>query len=724
MSDESLFERMRDELLLPGDANPAAVLEAAHARRDFLLRQSKEGKKVQRDGAERKLRELEPILPELEIACELLELEAHAAGRRGPLRKHELNLRAAKLGARLQAMTEGDARILRTARLADAAVVFSGPDERELREIDAALEAARERAGAAAAADLPALADELAALRERIERLPEGAKRAESLRRHAQVGAAHAQRRAALEHEALAAGLEAVTARIPDVAAAHYDALRLELDALRARIENVSEAGARAMLLAKLAAAGAALEHRGEQLEAALRAAQLDAFLAKVSALTAPELDPAQAELDGLRASLEKISAAARPALALRQEQAAAALQARRAELAATELLAAAEACLARAAAAAGPAIAAAIKELQDFAGRIAKLPATPPRAALAAKIPAAIADCEQRREVFAIETALKALDEAVKTPGVTDLPERGQKIAARIDQLPAGEMQTALKIELHRILPEPTVPQPPPISLEQGEVLRLAPMALNGSLRPLPEILFVARSRFVLGRYPTRAEATVSADFSCPLTMKKISREHVVLQRMGREILAQEGPTVVNGSWIADNRLSKNQPAPVKFAPAQEIVLGFGPVLTVIAQHLAAAAPEGPPIVQRQSMSSFRPPSQPNLLTGAVRFVPKPAMELPALAAWIFTDGALGSAPASAIVLPSDFPATVGRVHYWDGGFWFENASVQPPVRLGAAGSEDGAAPRPLAPNEVVPLHSGDTLHFGPATFKISVGG
>lgn len=378
--------------------------------------------------------------------------------------------------------------------------------------------------------------------------------------------------------------------------------------------------------------------------------------------------------------------------------------------------------------------------EIAGATGRVDKLPAGTDRSGFEGRLAQLTAEMAALNVRGRIEQEVAQL-EAMPATG-TEFAEAIGKMAARIYVLPPGEARSALEERLRIAsdrkpvagdnVGDKTVILDSVISLEFGEALSLTPSRRNEKQPSLIPIHLIARSRFVLGRFPTIPGASSTADLSCPLNLKKVSREHVILQQMGRSVLASDAGTdghPTNGSWVGERKLS-SEPTPIRLDVPQEIVLGFGPVFSVLLNYLPSAAPKGPPIPNLPPTQQTPPQRPADRIAGCIRFMVPSTISLPVNAIWIFTDAGIGTDPVNPVVVfETGLPRTFGRIHYCQGAFWIEG--VAPGISIGTSlranepnlASANAGEKRPVAVSEVVPLRSGDLLYFGSMAFEVSVG-
>lgn len=257
---------------------------------------------------------------------------------------------------------------------------------------------------------------------------------------------------------------------------------------------------------------------------------------------------------------------------------------------------------------------------------------------------------------------------------------------------------------------PKPTVSraQPP----QTGGLLRLTPgegSVVTGYL-PVP-LRLVARDRFIIGRYAT--ESASLADFSVPLSETRVSRTHLTLLRKGDDILIHDGHGEKRGNGGSKLDEESLTPLPVPAGFSRERTISLGGVFSLSAQHLPTEGYAGPP----QAADAFDTGGKTmviSLITGFMKFWAKADVHLPARVVWIFTDATLGTSPANAFALPhSGLADTHARIHFWQGAFWIETLRSGNAVRLGD---------RVLNKGEAVPLASGTTLHLGQLAYGVAI--
>jgi hypothetical protein len=149
MSFVSTLEFAREFLLLPADLPPREVLQAAIDRRAELRAKSNDSKStaIGRQGATKKLKQLEPLLPVLEIESELAALELDSTAPFGP-QIHKLRLAQKQLSDRVGALPAGDERTILQERLGALQEALHPPAKAIVPERDPALDTFEQKIGA------------------------------------------------------------------------------------------------------------------------------------------------------------------------------------------------------------------------------------------------------------------------------------------------------------------------------------------------------------------------------------------------------------------------------------------------------------------------------------------------------------------------------------------------------------------------------------------------
>jgi Protein kinase domain len=342
-----------------------------------------------------------------------------------------------------------------------------------------------------------------------------------------------------------------------------------------------------------------------------------------------------------------------------------------------------------------------------------------------------------RRREVVAV-ASLPADAEPLESAEQVDRREPSGRAeeAGKPERVEAAEpIQTAEKDKVQRVdgadvtqdLPfesfrpgsiETTAPPRPvgftiPKSLlgaaQPGSILRLQREGGTGE-----EIVACARNRFRVGRSVT-AGADLSARFlprskENDTKTKKLSRIHVTAKREKDKILLFDGDSVTpsaNGATFDGRALSIE--SPLNLSKSGELRLAEVFPIGVIPH-----TPEQDDTDPILNISEWNGPiHQPDLLKpGSVVFVPNVQSEI-RVAVWLFTAAPFGSSKLS----PLDFAQLAGgreiaALRYYGKCFWIEQRSPD-------SVAVDGL---PLAPFEIAPLVTGQTLQVSGASYSIKV--
>ncbi len=680
MSIASTLDQARDFLLLPPDAPAAAVLQAAHDRQAEWQSKVDDPKASARlkDGAARKLRELAPMLPCVHVEVQLGETSNAAQDER--IGRNQFVRLCDNVAQKIAALPAGEEKAMLLCRLEDirdnankGATTSPAPPAPPPSPPPPLTPDPAVPVFEAKLADLQAAVDREEANKRTLMRLIAEATRAMSRLRD------QADRdRAESEIENLERRAEELLSRVtqPPV---HWPKLVAErLDAADAALDRGELAGAPG-LLAKAA-----------ELFPQLGGDALAPATTRHASLTARHgqlVSAAEAEAANRRLATEKLAAAA-AAIAQPDLPRATALlaQARTAVAAIRDL-----------AARAGAEV-----EITELGARLLKLE----REAR-----------EQAAKQRAVETNLVALrgllDRRETAPAKKLLDETRTAASALADRAARDAALASLNTlaaRLEELLKAP--PLPPSRGPQPGQLLRLTPRegVLITGFVPVP-LRFVARPRFVVGRFGSGSPA----DVSVPLTEKRVGRGHVTFTRRGEELLIQDGDAEkpsANGSKLDEEPLAT---APVPASFARERVLSLGGIFSFAAHHLPTEAPGGPlPPSAAHAEPGDGKTVAIALVTGCMKFTAKTDAHLPAQAVWLFTDASLGSSPAAAVSLSHSGLAELhARMHFWRDSFWIENLRSGNAVRVGD---------RVLAKGEAAPLHAGDTLHLGQLAYEVAI--
>lgn len=749
MSFASTLDLARDLLMLPPDATAAETLQNARDRHAEWTAKSRDPRSPApaRSGAARRLNQISPLLPLLEIEAEMAELEAGSLSP-GPA-IYKLRLDQKKLIERIGALPEGDERAVFAARCEAVGealqpkVIVTPPVEPppdparavleakldELREalarkeksksrLTGLLDAARalalvlrdESARTQANATIEDLAQKLASLLEATTNPPFEdptrkllAGKISAL--HAAVAQGNLSRAPFLLEDAreLAAGLRDADARA--AADAELDAIELRVAELQAPPPPPLPDPAEAIFAERLAAARAALDREDPAQARALltQAAETAGGLREDEARRR-----AEAEIAALADDIKTLDTEL-AAEAVRQQTATDRLAILRQALeeerlpAAREDLAAAQTAVA--ALRAGAPRSEREAELAALAERLQKLTAEARR------------ETELRREIEAKCTAIRlALQQRNRGAAEGALGELATLIAA-LQPGPAREAATGEQTRLLDQLKQ--LGDPPPRQPEPGRMLKLVPAdsAQFTGASPIP-VHFVARPRFIVGREPK--EGPPRADFLTPKAIDKLSREQVTFAQQGEDIVIQDGvdkKRSANGTKLDDELLS-TEPRPASFTSERTLSLGVSgvakPIFTLGVRHLKSGTLGGPGLPDLGPITAGGKTLVVGLLSGCLRLQPRDEGLLPWQSVWIFTDASIGAAPDNAVVLPGIGLADVQcRIHYSQEAFWIETLRSGSAVRLGD---------RVLAKGETAPLNTGDLLHLAQMTYKVAI--
>jgi hypothetical protein len=255
------------------------------------------------------------------------------------------------------------------------------------------------------------------------------------------------------------------------------------------------------------------------------------------------------------------------------------------------------------------------------------------------------------------------------------------------------------------------------------GTVLELRPLEIAGTLRRLaPTVRIVARTHFTLGRKG-------SADFTTQFwpeseenrqKTRTISRINTTLFFRGSQVCIQDGQIgedgaaipSTNGTIVDDQRIGAA--TTLNFAKERRLKLGQC-FFEVRALQFPALAAESPWTERPKAASSVRQvPAMPDSPSGCIRFWPASLPPVPVFVIWIFSEITLGSGASAAVMLNRSLPAVAGRIHYFDGGFWFKVP-------------DDGKSMvtldhRPRSAGDIVPLQTIHELRIGDIGFDIKL--
>ena len=753
MSFVTTLEQAREFLLLAPEVDAAAVLRAAQDREAELRATSSNPKApmIGRNAAAKKLKQLLPLLPMLQVEAELAALESSSGAPTGT-QIHKIRLEQKKLAERVNALPDGDEKTIFLERL--TVVHEALQPKTQSHSVPPVAPPAPEPVAPPPPPppppkpDDPALAvfaGKVAVLRNAIEQKETSKSRLNGYLAEAR-GVASVLRdeadrqRAVAQLGELAQAVDQLLAFAAETPPPFEDPteriLTGKIRTLRAAIDRRDRSRA-PFLLESARDLVPALRSRTSRDRFDGELTELEGAVEDL--LAPPPADPAEARsaevLASVRSALVRGDLPAATALLTDAAAAIAAVQNHEVRKRREVELAEAKSQLARLKAEAD---AQAARLKAEAEAQAAKLKAEAEAQAARAKA-AAETEARNRAQLAAVTEKLNQARQAVgrgEQAEAQKLLGEAHPLASALADRAAREQALGdiarLAAEAAAIKPKPPPQPPPPPSppaappqpapsaqpekpapASVGFVLRLIPKenSVGTGLLP-PPLRFVARPRFLLGR--EESERHSRADFLAPKSFGQVGRVNATLSRKNDEIFIQDGDgqkKSTNGSKLDDELLPAN-PVPASFKRDRTILLST--VFSLTARHLLGEAPGGPPIdTQGQSLELGRTIAI-STLTGAVRFQPVGELPMPVIAVWLFTDATLGSLPTCAVVLRnSGLADTQARVHHWQDKFWIENLRSGAGVKLGE---------QPLPKGVARQLRGGDLLTLGNITYEVHI--
>lgn len=664
----STLEVVREMLCQATETSPGDVLKSAQDEVERLSHLLQNAKNVlQRNGARKKLAELEPLMPAVEIEVRLTELEKSVDQGKSAAQRAAARVQAQKLAAQIAELGDGEEKEFFQQWLADlnpslasvspgvptssppplplppsAAVTAapSAPAPDPAEEIQTALVPLEARARTRPIVDSTGLARDLKALAERSEKLPSGETRRE-----------------------LNVRISAVTTAIK--ADEDYRALGEAIGALEQAAHG-----------AETDTATALAEHH-----------QLDS---RVKALGAtPEGEVFKQKLNGVQASLAAREEVTEIERAL-QRWSSRIQKDPTDELIETGLGALAER----------------INRLTDAAARVG----------FSSRVDSLRKTLTHRRQEDKIAKTLEEIRRKCHAPEASLLSLRSSlnEAANQVQGWPPSQMrddfeQRVLQCrDLIATTEQKAVQQP----LQPAVILQLEPLKGRSAPAARP-VIFVARDRFSIGRKPENEPPR--ADLLTPSTELRISRIHVTFfarQRQIQVVAGEEGKPSTNPATVDETPLSGT---PVAMSFDEERRIDLTGVFILRAKHLPSSTPFGPPFEEGEMNGQFNnttvlvPP-----IAGALRIRPQGEDRLPASAVWLFTDATVGTHPNCAVTLPqSGLAPEQVRIHFWRKSFWIEVLRSSSQVQL---------AGKVLQPGASQPLIAGQELRLGNFLYKVQL--
>lgn len=641
------LEAVRELLFQPSEEPPAEVLRSA---REELVRLSSlvdHAKNVlQRNGAKKKLAELQPLIPALEIEVGLTALEQLIADRKNGAQRAAARVQCQRLASQISALPAGEEKDVFQQWLAE---LHPSPDStRPSFEVSPA-----------AVVETPATPSPDAG--QEIQNLLSPLVQAAQIRPIADP--AHLRR----ESDVLAR-------RIAELPAGE------ERVALEAGINSITTALGLDEEFQSLSKAVAALEEMLAQKEVDLpRVVSVQAELtARVARLSGPETLVLREKLGAIET-----------ALTVQQErkEIEAALEHGAAELQKS------------------PSYKNHAAQLASLAERIGRVKNVNDRAIFLRRIETLQTLVRQRQEEADVSAALDVIHQQRSAPNAAlpALQTALKEVDQNLQRLPPGEARTNLE---KRIVEERTavealqekamVPTPRP-----AVVLRLEPV-VGSSMQSIHPLIFVARDRFSIGRKPENEPPR--ADLLTSSSELRISRIHVTFlarQRQIQVLAGEEGKPSTNPALVDETELSGT---PVAISFERERRIDLTGVLRLRAKLIPSASPFGPPSAQENGIHDSTTVVMPPI-AGALRFRPEGEDKLAVTAVWIFTDATIGAHPNCAALVPlSGIAPEQVRIHFWRKSFWIESLRRDSFVQLAGKPLIPGTS-QPLFPDQELRL-------------------
>ncbi len=225
-------------------------------------------------------------------------------------------------------------------------------------------------------------------------------------------------------------------------------------------------------------------------------------------------------------------------------------------------------------------------------------------------------------------------------------------------------------------------------------------------------EIRLVARSRFRLGRSRTDADFVTwfwPRDPAHDQRTQRLSKVHVELRADAGGIFVWDAHSA-NGTHFDGQPLGRAGEKTARLGPHAQLLLAGDYKLDL--DHLGANSEDRLRITDEECWPG--PSATPAPHRGCIRFRPHNTESSPPSTVWLFTDAAIGSSPANALVLPdADLAEIQGRFLFYRGCFWLENTAPNDRVTV------DGY---PLARGELVPLVNGSKVRLGRTTWEARI--
>lgn len=352
---------------------------------------------------------------------------------------------------------------------------------------------------------------------------------------------------------------------------------------------------------------------------------------------------------------------------------------------------------------------------LAALTDRVVQLPNAELRTALSQKIELLRKTVAQRQEEVSLSEALEEIRrraEDAEAP-LPDLRSNLNELAKRVQGLPTGQIQSDLeqRVRESRQALASIPDQSPALPPQPAVVLTLEPIKGRSAPTARP-LVFVARDRFSIGRKPENEPPR--ADLLTPSSELRVSRVHVTLlarQRQIQILAGEEGKPSMNPALLDETPLS-GTPLAASFETERRIDLTG--VFTLRAKLLPSATPYGPPFSEEENSIQNNTTVLVPPISGALRIRPQGEDRLPITAVWLFTDASIGTHPNCAVTLiHPGMAAEQVRIHFWRKSFWIELIKPGTPVQL---------AGKSLTPGATQPLATGQELRLGNFVYKVQL--
>jgi|GEM_PF-3358472 len=674
----STLEAVRGLLCQAAETPPAEILKSAQEELARLAHLVQNAKNVlQRNGARKKLTELEPLIAKMEIEVGLVQLEQSLDQNKTGAQRAAARVQAQKLAAQIAALAPSEEKELFQQWLAEIIPSLASTPPGS----------AATSAFPAPAAPAPTLAPPSAASVVELEApaipppLPDPTP----------------------EIQAALALLETRAKARPIVEPAR---IREELQILVRRVEALSASQIRTKLQASIDFITTTLDQEANRQRLGEAVTHLE------QSATRPE-----SELFSLSAEHERLATALAP---LDSEPETEALRQRLGRVKATlagrretgEIETALQQCATELEK--DPHGTAGEARLKTVVQRIGQLTDAKARATFSERSESLRKTITLRRQEAEIATSLTELMEASRAADASSPALRAElnELASRLQKLPASSSRSELENRIREArdavaaLKKKSAPKPP----QTAVVLQLEPIKGRAvpSSRPM---IFVARDRFSIGRKPENEPPR--ADLLTPSAELRVSRVHVTFLARQRQIHAlsgDEGKPSTNPALLDETPLGTT-PVAVSFENERRIDLTG--VFTLRAQLLPSSTPYGPPFDDEHNHNHNTTVVVPPI-TGALRLRPQGEDRLPVTAVWLFTDATIGAHAKCAVTLPqSGMGPEEARIHFWKKSFWIEVLRAGATVQL---------AGKTLTPGAAQPLHSGQELQLGNSFYTIKL--